>query len=336
MRRIIVLGGYGRLGRLVARELLETTPLPVIVAGPNIQRAERVATALGTRVRAAYADASNPSTLEPLVAGGAPLLIPCCPELDAGLAGFALERRLPILAPSGFRLDPRAQRKLEERAWAAQVPMVLHAGALPGLPGMLAELLVRRFPELHEIRLAAASYPGVAAIAARRKPTPTSPPTNGSSRSGISSRLREALHPPRRWRFPAPIGARWLRAVSSPDLEGFRDAHCVEQVVYLGPGEPVTRLIRSAPEPAPGRSFALVAEAYRSGKDARPAERWILQGSAQRSVAAAAIAVIARRLLQSGTPGGFLRAHEALHPGAFLEAIRKRGVRVTCWSPASS
>jgi saccharopine dehydrogenase-like NADP-dependent oxidoreductase len=100
MHEIIVLGGYGRVGRHCVSELVETTRARVVVAGRSIQRAEQVASVFGERARPAYANATDPRTLQPLIPGAVAVLTCCGPSTQAVLE-IAVETRVPFIGLTG-------------------------------------------------------------------------------------------------------------------------------------------------------------------------------------------------------------------------------------------
>ena len=66
---LLILGGYGNTGRLVARLLLQETDVHLVLAGRSIDKASTTAAELnqkfeGNRVRGLYADAANPDSLK--------------------------------------------------------------------------------------------------------------------------------------------------------------------------------------------------------------------------------------------------------------------------------
>ncbi len=67
-KTILILGGYGNTGRLIAELLLQETAVRVILAGRQLDRARQLAQSLnerfaGRRVAAAYVDAARPQML---------------------------------------------------------------------------------------------------------------------------------------------------------------------------------------------------------------------------------------------------------------------------------
>src|SRR5258705_5965320 len=143
MRPIVVLGGYGRLGRACALELAVQTQAPLRIAGRNAQRAESLALSLGERAPPCYADAADPRLLGRALEGAA-AVVACCGGDQLLALQSALQLRVPFIGLSPLPLDPRSARHLGELARRAQGPVVLYAGAVPRIPRILAESLVPR------------------------------------------------------------------------------------------------------------------------------------------------------------------------------------------------
>ncbi len=66
MSTILIIGGYGYTGKLLAKHLLAQTDYDVIIAGRNAERAQTFADELNSpRVKATRADAADPASLRP-------------------------------------------------------------------------------------------------------------------------------------------------------------------------------------------------------------------------------------------------------------------------------
>ncbi len=322
MRAVVVLGGYGRLGRLCVHELASRTRAPLCVAGRSLQRAESLALSFGDRARGVYANAHDPRTLARALEG-AGVVVACCGGDPLVALQTALELRVPFVGVGPTRLEPRTRAHLAELAWRAQVPVVLWAGALPGLPGVLAEALVRKLPAIRRLRIASTGGYDETETA-RREPRATTPPGDASR----LERLRRAL--PELWRFAEPIGARPVAASWSPDLDGFAESHCVDALDYLEPPSGVLgRALRIAAA-APGAGFALAATASCDPDPAAPPTAGIALFAHNVLVAAAAHAsAITAAILAGAVHAGFSTPREALHPVAALTELEKRGVRIS-------
>jgi hypothetical protein len=325
VRDVIVLGGYGRVGALVAREIFETTRTRVVVAGRSVQRAEELAARHGENARAAYADARDPRTLRSLLDGAA-AVVACCGADGLAALDAALELRIPYVGVSTLALDSRSSERLTERAWEAQVPLVVHAGAVPGLAGVASEWLVRRLPEIDTLRVVTTG-PWLGSETARRD-------VRDRDQRGRTLEYRDgswgsAHVRSLRWRFPGQQGVRTLRPARTPELERFPESHCVDNLVYL---EPDAGLLERGLEWAIGlprpSQFSLEAEAFTAADPERPALRLEITASDAPTAAAVVAVAVLRRILAGRAPPGLLTPADALNPALMLEALEKRGISI--------
>jgi len=320
MRPIVVLGGYGRIGRLCVQELVSRTRAPIRIAGRNAQRAESLALSLGERASASYADANDARILARTLESAA-AVVACCGGDSLVALQCALELRVPFVGVSPVPLDPRNRRHLAELAWRAQVPAVLHAGAVPGIPGLLAESLVRRLPRIQRLRIASTG-PFVESETARRDHEAL------RARLGEAVALRARLLP-ELWPFSDPIGRRAVSSAPCADLEGFAETHCVEELAYLEPSEgALGRVIARVVSGAAGPGFAVAARAYASADDEEPAAEIELSASDSLGPAAALAGALAAALVEGRVPAGISLAREAIAPAVALGELEKRGARI--------
>lgn len=155
MDRVVVLGGYGRAGRLVVEMLAEDEGLEVVVAGRNEPRAQDVASTLarrGRRVFAARADAGDGPTLRRAICG-ARLLVVASSSLDV------VEVPMDACLAEGvdyFDLQIESRRKeraRSERRAAIGTSgrcFVTDGGFHPGLPAVLVRHAMARCDALLE------------------------------------------------------------------------------------------------------------------------------------------------------------------------------------------
>jgi hypothetical protein len=309
MAEVVILGGYGRIGRLCAQEIAEQSRARLLIAGRSIQKAESAALALGPRARAAYGNAGDPRTLARLLEG-ARVAVACCGDLSPAVLELAVDLRVAVIAVSTLAISPQRRGALAEKAWRAQVPVILHSGAIPGLPGVLAELLVRRFARLAQLRLASTGPWRETRTAAR-----------DAEQSAVGVRR---VHRLQRFRFPAPVGTLAVRPARVADLEDFARGHCVERVVYLEPSPALARLRLQPRRPA----FRLVAEARVRGGATPPDARIELSAADPLQPAAALTGSLVAALLAGEVPAGLLVPREARNPAALIADLEKRGIGV--------
>ncbi|MGK5627558.1 saccharopine dehydrogenase NADP-binding domain-containing protein [Streptomyces sp. URMC 123] len=137
--RVLVLGGYGAVGRHTARALAERLPGKVVVAGRDGGRAARLAADSGGALLAARVDLGDPASLRRALEG-------------VSLVILAVEPRTPEEHPAGLLFDhgvdlvdvTATHRMVAEveghdgRARARGAAAVLSVGVAPGLTNLLA------------------------------------------------------------------------------------------------------------------------------------------------------------------------------------------------------
>ena len=225
MRPIVVLGGYGRLGRACALELAAQTHAPLRIAGRNAQRAESLALSLGERAAPCYTDAADPRMLGAGARGrgrGRGLL-------RRGPARRAAERARAARAVHRA-LAAAARARAARATWvsspgARRFRSCCYAGALPGIPGILAESLVRRLPAIERLRIASTGA-FIETETARRDQRAAAEAAAGAAACAPAARAL-ALR--------GPVGARAVASAACADLAGFAESHCVGELEYLEP-----------------------------------------------------------------------------------------------------
>lgn len=316
MREVVVLGGYGRLGSACVEELLAATDCRIVIAGPSVQRAERAALGHGRRARGAYANAADPRAVEDAI-GGAAAVVSCASSPPLAALDFAIETRVPFVSLTPVAFGSASMATLGERAWESQTPVVVHAGAVPGLPCTAADLLVRRFDRVQTLRIASTGVAG--------GPDPLSLATLRELVDAGDLRALRDWRPPTRFRFPG--GTRLVRERPSADLAGFAATHTVDSVHYYEPdsgllGAAAARLLGWRP----ARTFTLVAEAWASERE--PLGRVVVRARSPWNAAAIAAAEVVCGMLARTVPAGLLLPHEAVGPDALFGRLEKRGARV--------
>ena len=318
MSDVVVLGGYGRLGRLLVRALLAQTRASIGIAGHNAQRAEALALSSPERARGLYANARDPRTLARAL-DGASCAVACCGGDLLNLVHSCLERRIPLISSDPLSLDARSLRLIAEVSWKAQVAVVPAAGAVPGLPGIAAEWLVRAAPRATRIRIASTgAWLG----------SDTALQSVATQRPGRTRWLPETQD------FGAPIGVRRVSPSTSADLDGFTRHNTVAGVDYLEPGrDRASRVVRGLERVfgrGPEAGFALtgLALAPASGGSRVPLARIELSAADPLTPAVSVIASLVGAQLGGGLPAGLSQPHEAINPLAILRDLEKAGVRI--------
>lgn len=151
---LVILGGYGTTGRLLARLLLQETDVRLVLAGRTVAKAEAAAAELnrlwaGDRVGAAYADAFDVTSLEKAFDGSNMVIV------ASSTAKYAREVATAALAAGIDYLDIQystaklaALASLSEEIQKAGRCFITEAGFHPGLPAALVRYVAPRFDRL--------------------------------------------------------------------------------------------------------------------------------------------------------------------------------------------
>ncbi|GAA3137611.1 hypothetical protein GCM10010466_30650 [Planomonospora alba] len=135
---VLILGGYGAVGREAAAAL--TADATVIVAGRDPDRARPVPGAVAMRV-----DATDPAGLAGALEGVGAVLM-CAETGDARVARACLERGIGYVDVSASRHVLAAIRELDGLAVERGATAVLSVGLVPGVTNLLARICAERSP----------------------------------------------------------------------------------------------------------------------------------------------------------------------------------------------
>ncbi len=152
--RILILGGYGNTGLQLARLLLGTTDVRLILAARTLSRATNAAAQLNTefegqRVAGAFADASDPDSLRPVLDGVRMLVVASSTAADVQpVAETALEAGCDYLDVQYSTAKLAALQKLAPDIEAAGLCFITDGGFHPGLPAAMVRYVATHFDRL--------------------------------------------------------------------------------------------------------------------------------------------------------------------------------------------
>ena len=218
-KAVLVLGATGEAGSAVVRGLVATRGFRVLGAGRDPDKLSALAALaddlsvlrLDIRDRGALADALSQ----------AGLVINCVgPYLGSGaqIARAAIDARVAYLDLASEQEHYRRLLQLNQASHAAGVPVLVGAGAYPGLSGIVLAALLRAHPDAEAAEMALIAGPHADAQAGRAQAisgllelaTPLEALEGGQLRRIVPGRRRV-------FGFPAPFGARPVMAW--PQLE---------------------------------------------------------------------------------------------------------------------
>lgn len=158
-KTIMVLGGYGYTGQLIARLLHQETGARLVIAGRNLQKAQTCCDWLmrqgeGARAVARVVDASQPQSLRDGLLGVDYLVVASSTAVYARqTAEAALEAGIDYLDIQFSKQKVKDLKAMDERIRQKGLCFVTDGGFHPGLPGALVRYAGARLEQITEARV---------------------------------------------------------------------------------------------------------------------------------------------------------------------------------------
>ena len=139
MKKILILGGYGYTGKLLAKYLLSQTNVQIVIAGRNLEKAKKFACELNdSRVTAIQADAANFASLSQALQGVTLCLVAAPTTHHATTVVHAcIQARVDYLDVQYSSKKLEALFAAESEIKQAGLCFITEAGYHPGLPSAL-------------------------------------------------------------------------------------------------------------------------------------------------------------------------------------------------------
>ena len=356
---ILVVGGYGVVGRRIAADLAEDYPDAVVIAGRTAALAKETASALGNGVRGRRVDVTDPSSFAAALDGIA-VVVSCIDQPDRALLHAAIDRGLAYtdITPHLTELGRGATYEaIDAAARASGSHVVLGAGLVPGISNVMVGSLAATLGGADSIEtsllLSASDVTGPASFDyfVQELTMPFDVHVDDTDRPA------HAFSDPRRVTFPSPVGPRRAYLFPFSDqvlypltmnagtvtsrlaLDPQRLARLLAllgrtRAIQLSPLQLVLRKVSGARRKRPpreGAQFALrVDVGYREA-----AGHATLVGRAQANAAAAGAAGIVRSLLDGevAEPGAWM-PEQVIDPARFFAHLARRELCVDVATPA--
>lgn len=150
---ILITGGYGTVGRLIAADLAPDYPDRVVVAGRSAQKAARLAAELGHGVRGRRIDVGEPGSIESALDGGVGVVMSCIDQPEPHLLRAAIARGLAYTDIAPHLMTRRPTRAMKDEAARTGARIVVGAGLAPGISSLLARLGAERVGALEGVEV---------------------------------------------------------------------------------------------------------------------------------------------------------------------------------------
>lgn len=147
--RILIIGGYGQVGQIVAAQLAPLFPSSVVVAGPNLEKANAAASEIGYGAEAQainlFATYSKDALLD------IALVIVCLDQTDTRFVEQCLMHGIHYVDISA-NYDFLSQiDRLDDLALTNNATVILSVGVAPGLTNMLARRVSEQMERIDQI-----------------------------------------------------------------------------------------------------------------------------------------------------------------------------------------
>ena len=350
---ILIVGGYGVVGRRIAAELGPDHPGRVIVAGRHLERAEQAAMDLGGGIRGRMVDIGVPSSIAAALEGVA-VVISCIDQPGRTLLWAAIARglRYTEITPRLTELGRgAAYETIDAAARASGARLVLGTGIVPGISSVMVRALADTLGGADAIEtallLGAADVSGPASFDyfLQELAMPFDIHVDGKDRSA------RAFSAPRLVEYPPPAGAQCAYLFPFSDQVLYPRTMGVSTAVTRLSIEPawLARLLSIAAQSGASHLLAIkaVRRAIARRRQDRPSdtgarfalrvdvrcgprsEHAMLFGHTQADAAATGAAGVARLLIENevSEPGAWM-PEQIIDPGPFLSRLAVRGLKV--------
>jgi len=158
-KTILILGGYGNTGKALARLLLQETGVHIVLAGRNIEKADRLANEFnrdfkGIRVRGLKVDASDPAGLTQAFTGIDFVVVASSTiQYTRQVCDAALEARVAYLDIHYSTQKIAILGSMKDSIRQAGCCFITDGGFHPGLPAFLVRYAARYFDQLEIARV---------------------------------------------------------------------------------------------------------------------------------------------------------------------------------------
>lgn len=147
--RILIIGGYGAVGRIISEKLSALYPGNIIIAGRNFEKANQLSSQLGNGTTPHRLDIC--SWKEEDVPQGVGFVIMCVDVPAMDFVEYCIFKGIHYMDITPTTNITQSIEKLDSLAKANQVSVVLSVGIAPGISNLLAQYAHNKRPDLQNI-----------------------------------------------------------------------------------------------------------------------------------------------------------------------------------------
>ncbi|MGC1218983.1 MAG: saccharopine dehydrogenase NADP-binding domain-containing protein [Phormidesmis sp.] len=146
-KKILIIGGYGNVGRIIATELGNRFPRQVIVSGRNYKKAEAFSLEMGQQVIPMALDISHISANEKLL-DDVGIVVMCLDLESIEFVRLCIQRGIHYIDISASYSILSQIERLNKEAEVARATVVLSVGLAPGLTNLLTKHCQSKVPDM--------------------------------------------------------------------------------------------------------------------------------------------------------------------------------------------
>lgn len=352
-KRILIVGGYGGVGRTIATLLSKEFPQQVIVAGRNYDKANQLSVELDHAVLPLSLDVSSETFLENLL-DEVSLVVMCIDQQNTRFVAECIRHGVDYIdITAGYEFISKLEA-LDADAEKAGSTIVSSVGLAPGLTNVLASLAVSKGRNISHVDLFVMVGLGEEHGEAAERWTVENLSATFNIREGGGFRQVRSLHESKTTQFPEGLGTRrayrfdfsdqhvipntlkidsastWfcLDSTLFTELLALLEKTGVLKIVrYRAIQNILVRMLRSIHFGSD--IFALKAEAYRHSEDESPSFECALVGYGEGYATGMVAAKVASHVFKSSLSSGVFHMEQIVDPTAFLEEVEKEGLKFT-------
>jgi len=155
MRRVVILGGTGRIGRNIAQDVLTYTDVEVVLTGRHAQRGQKAVQKLGPRATFLPLELSEVSKLSAAIAAADMVIHAAGPfhQRDTQVLKTCIEQGVNYVDVSDYRGFTRQALALQTAAQTAGVTAIVNTGVFPGISNSLVRQGVEALDQTESAQL---------------------------------------------------------------------------------------------------------------------------------------------------------------------------------------
>jgi len=150
---ILIVGGYGAVGRSVVKELIKTCPNKIVIAGRNLNKAEAFVKEIDHPLRIMKLNIYDIDQLNEAFATVHSVVM-CLEATDTKFAEACIDNGVNYIDISASNEIPNQIKYLESKAIHNHVACILGVGIAPGLSTLLAKKLVDEMDQVTQLNFA--------------------------------------------------------------------------------------------------------------------------------------------------------------------------------------